>query len=74
MSVDSCYSDSDLHQRLYANPSDHPGDVYYLLVCRVARGHHVRTVKTGRNACSVDDGTPLFPVSFREVWPPPTEA
>ena len=41
--------------------------VYYLLVCRVALGHHVRTKAAGRAATSADDGRPVFPISFREL-------
>jgi len=35
---------SDLHKRLYSPSVPHPGKVLYILVCRVARGYHVRTV------------------------------
>ena len=58
---------SELHKRLYAHGAHHPGKVYYLLVCRVALGHHVRTVASGRGATNADDGSPVFPISFREL-------
>jgi serine/threonine protein kinase len=32
-----------LHKLLYKQPADHPGDVCYLLVCRVVLGYVVRT-------------------------------
>ena len=61
----------DLHERLYKDVK-HPGKVYYLLMCRVALGHHVRTIDSGRNAVSADDGSiKVFPVSFRELAPVP---
>jgi hypothetical protein len=66
--VDEQYeATSELHKRLYRNGVRHPGKVYYLLVCRVAVGHHVRTHQSGRNARSVDDGSAVFPISFREL-------
>ena len=41
--------------------------VYYLLVCRVAMGHHVRTEAHGKHATSADGGQKVFPISFREL-------
>ena len=32
-----------LHQRLYGAAQDHPGRVYYLLVCRTTMGSYLRT-------------------------------
>ena len=32
-----------LHDMLYRGGVEHPGDVYYLLLCRVVMGHYVRT-------------------------------
>ncbi len=70
---------SELHKRLYAHGVRHPGKVYYLLVCRVAMGHHVRTqdsvnqpvltlpVAPRDSPLSIDDGLPIFPISFREL-------
>ena len=62
-----CYGNmsSELHKRLYAHGVRHPGMVFYILVCRVARGHHVRTQQMGRSATSTDTGRPVFPISFR---------
>ena len=68
VTVDERYDTaSELHKRLYGHGAHHPGKVYYLLVCRVALGHHVRTQATGRGATSMDDGQRVFPVSFREL-------
>ena len=58
---------SELHKRLYAHGVPHPGKVFYILVCRVALGHHVRTKQAGRDAKSMDTGRPVFPISFREL-------
>ena len=58
---------SELHKRLYAHGAPHPGKVFYILVCRVALGHHVRTQQSGKNAKSTDTGSPVFPISFREL-------
>ena len=58
---------SELHKRLYAHGVHHPGRVFYVLVCRVALGHHVRTNQSGNRAKSMDGGAPIFPVSFREL-------
>ena len=66
--VDSQYDgSSELHKRLYAHGARHQGKVFYILVCRVALGHHVRTQQMGRNATSTDTGRPVFPISFREL-------
>ena len=58
---------SDLHKRLYGRTVRHPGDVFYLLVCRVALGYPIRTQAMGRDATSMDDGQRVFPISFREL-------
>jgi hypothetical protein len=63
-----------LHEQLYALPDvTHPGGkIYYLLVCRVAVGHHVRTHSMGGNAKSVDQPSlAVFPKGFRELAPVP---
>jgi hypothetical protein len=49
----------------------HPGDVFYVLVVRAALGYPVRTQQTGKKATSMDDLTPIFPQSFRELSPVP---
>jgi len=58
---------SELHKRLYAHNVPHPGKVFYILVCRVALGHHVRTQQKGKDATSTDTGRRVFPISFREL-------
>ena len=58
---------SDLHKRLYGRTVRHPGDVYYLLVCRAALGYPIRTQAFGQKATSMDDGQPVFPINFREL-------
>ena len=66
--VDSQYDgSSELHKRLYAHGVPHPGKVFYILVCRVALGHHVRTKQAGRDAKSMDTGRPVVPIAFREL-------
>ena len=67
--VDSQYDESsEVHKRLYAHGANHhPGKVFYILVCRVALGHHVRTKDWGKKATSFDTGRPVFPISFREL-------
>jgi len=66
--VDSQYDgSSELHKRLYAHGARHQDKVFYILVCRVALGHHVRTKEFGKNATSADTKRPVFPISFREL-------
>jgi hypothetical protein len=67
--VDPAYDgDSELHKRLYApGAPPHPGRVFYILVCRVALGHHVRTRWGGVDATSHDTDRRVFPISFREL-------
>ena len=65
--VDQAYdADSELHQRLYQT-INHPGNVFYVLVCRTVLGHSVRTLEFGKRATSMDTGKAIFPVSFREL-------
>ena len=72
VSADSAYDpSSDLHKRLYGRTFRHPGDVFYVLVVRAALGYPVRTQQTGKKATSMDDLTPIFPKSFRELSPVP---
>ena len=40
------YDLEGLHNLLYEGPEDHPGDVYYALVCRVVLGYSIRTQVT----------------------------
>jgi hypothetical protein len=60
---------SELHQRLYDAEQRHPGSVYYVLACRVALGHSMRTQVGGKGAVSMDTGRPCFPKTFRELSP-----
>jgi hypothetical protein len=62
---------SDLHKRLYSPSVPHPGKVFYILVCRVALGFHVRTEKKVRPFTSANTGQPVFPVNERELGPVP---
>ena len=58
----------ELHHRLYARGAGHhPGTVFYILVCRVALGHQVRTKGSGKLAMSHDTNRPVFPISVREL-------
>ena len=58
---------SELHKRLYAHGARHQGKVFYILACRVALGHQVRTQQNGQGAKSTDNACPVFPISFREL-------
>ncbi len=55
-----------LHARLYPggarDGNSHPGNVYYLLICRVALGHYVRTRDAAPTCKSIDGGggVPVF--------------
>jgi len=64
---------SELHKRLYGQPRAgpakfdpdtgkplHPGDVFYILVCRVALGHYVRAKDGNADSTSVDTGESVF--------------
>jgi hypothetical protein len=67
-SPDSAYDPiNELHKRLYGKTMRHPGDVFYVLVVRAALGFPVRTQHMGPSATSMDNGAPIFPVSFREL-------
>ena len=54
-----------LHARLYgtSRQQKHPGNVYYLLICRVALGHFVRTLEKAPSCKSLDHGGPVFAAS-----------
>ena len=52
-----------LHAALYGGTREqsHPGNVYYLLICRVALGHYVRTADKAPACRSLDgSGGPVF--------------
>jgi len=67
---------SELHKRLYAHGArHHPGKVFYILVCRVALGHHVRTQQritkkmreNNESPTITNTGRPVFPIVYREL-------
>ena len=62
---------SELHRRLYGKDHPHPGNVCYVLVCRVALGYPAVTTEIGKTARHRDTQKPLFPVGFRELAPIP---
>ena len=55
-------SEGILHARLYgtARQQKHPGNVYYILICRVALGHYARTLEKAPLSKSLEDGNPVF--------------
>ena len=72
-----CYNDTDaelraLHKILYRRTT-HPGNVFYLLLCRVVMGHTMNTIG---GATSMDDGSEIWTVQDKvlaavpEVSPP----
>jgi len=52
---------SDLHKTLYSSQYRHPGDVYYIILCRVVLGHYITTQdgqkddSTGKSVWAVRD-------------------
>jgi hypothetical protein len=73
---------SELHKGLYAHRArHHPGKVFYILVCRVALGHQVRTQQmitkkmrenkekglSPASPTSTDTDRPVFPIVYREL-------
>ncbi len=62
-------SQPELHKRLYRNSADHPGRVYYMLVCRTTMGAYLRTVNFKGSGCVSLDNPPVkvFPVNEREL-------
>jgi hypothetical protein len=68
--IDLQLDGSDLHKRLYSPSVPHPGKVFYILVCRVARGYHQRTEDRGGTFKDADNpGQLVFPVNERELSP-----
>jgi hypothetical protein len=54
--ADSAYDkNSELHRRLYGRSVRHPGDVFYVLVCRASLGCPITTAQTGRDARDADN-------------------
>ena len=52
---------SELHKRLYAHrDAQHPGKVFYLLVCRVCLGHPVRTKHAAPASPNMDGSGSVF--------------
>ena len=66
VAIDARYTNSRLHKLLFAHVR-HPGNIFYVLVCRVSLGHPVRTQDRGQGAKCMDSGKPVFPISFREL-------
>jgi hypothetical protein len=80
---DGCYKQSvelrSLHDLLYASSDDHPGDVCYLLVCRVVLGYSLRTQQpknhgpsglgTAMDANATDDGAVFATRRHKELKP-----
>ena len=63
---DAAYDDSlSLHRQLFSGPDDHPGSVFYVLVCRVTLGYPALTRESKQVATTVEqrfeDGEKLFP-------------
>jgi hypothetical protein len=68
-----------LHDLLYEGPDEHPGDVCYLLVCRVVLGYALRTQHpknhgaqgrgTAMDADATDDGTIFATTRCKELKP-----
>ena len=55
----------ELRQMLYGGPPP-PGDLCYLLVCRVVLGQHARTqLLFSQGAVEMDTGRPVFPQNIR---------
>jgi len=54
-----------LHARLYRKGVKHPGDVYYVFVCRVILGVFVRTKTGGSTAKDLDKNQPVWGTSER---------
>lgn len=60
--VDPSYNSAEeVHKRLFAH-TKHEGKLFYILVCRVSLGHHVRS----------DCGKNVFPITNRELAFVPT--
>ena len=62
---------SSLHKRLYGKTVRHPGNIFYVIGCRVMLGMPARTQESGEEATSMDNYEPLFPKTFRELAPVP---
>ena len=63
----------ELHERLYGKEYRHPGNVFYVLVCRASLGAPIRTRTSTRHAKSIDTHEDVFPTTgggsknFREL-------
>ena len=67
VNLDARYeANSELHKLLFSH-TRHPGNIFYVLVCRVSLGQSVRTQERGRQAQIMGSGKPVFPISFREL-------
>lgn len=66
--VDAKYQhECELHRKLYGQHHRHPGNVCYVLVCRVALGYPAVTTSFGKTAKHRDTHEPLFPLGYREL-------
>lgn len=63
--LDKAYNDAyPLHRQLWTGPDDHPGHVFYVLVCRVTLGYPALTCESKQVAKTIErgeDGEKLFP-------------
>ena len=57
-------SSCELHRRLFGKHNPHPGNLYYVLVCRVALGYPAITKQMGRAAKHRDTGGGTLPGQF----------
>jgi len=64
-------AEPELHKRLYpGGAAEHPGKVYYVLVCRTTLGAYLRTrtwVSAAGGCVSLDTGARVFPANNREL-------
>lgn len=73
--ADSAYDkDSELHRRLYGRSVRHPGDVFYVLVCRASLGCPITTAQTGRDARDADDANAKVRASLPRLVLRPSRA
>lgn len=56
------------HSKLFTKSYQHPGNVYYVFVCRVVMGYFVRTRTAGKDATDIDGEGPVYASGdFREL-------
>ena len=69
---DAAYDEAlPLHRQLYSGPDDHPGSVFYVLICRVTLGYPALTRESKQVATTVeerfDDGQSWLHLPLTEV-------